>query len=118
MAKAHSLCSTTEEGAALDLEVAFLKGLRALLIKGDPDEGDGTAPRNVDVELQQLLSGALVSEGVTDIFQVAGLQKPDISILSDQFLTGISKIPQKNLAVDLLQRLLQEADRHGQAVPG
>jgi len=108
MAKAYSLCSTTEAGAALDPEVAFLKGLRALLIKGDPDEGDGAAPRNVDAELRQLLSGALVSEGVTDIFQVAGLQKPDISILSDQFLADISKIPQKNLAVELLQRLLKE----------
>jgi type I restriction enzyme R subunit len=108
LAKAHSLCSTTEAGAALDPEVAFLKGLRALLIKGDPDEGDGTAPRNVDFELQQLLCGALVSEGVTDIFKVAGLEKPDISILSDQFLADISKIPQKNLAVELLQRLLKE----------
>jgi type I restriction enzyme R subunit len=111
MAKAHSLCSTTEEGAALDPEVAFLKGLRALLIKGDPDGGDGAAPRNVEFELQQLLSGALVSEGVTDIFQVAGLEKPDISILSDQFLAEISKIPQKNLAVELLQRLLKEEVR-------
>ena len=108
MAKAHSLCSTTEEGAALDPEVAFLKGLRALLLKGDPDEGDGAAPRNVDFELQQLLSGALVSEGVTDIFQVAGLEKPDISLLSDAFLADISRIPQKNLAVELLQRLLKE----------
>jgi type I restriction enzyme R subunit len=108
LAKAHSLCSTTEEGAALDPEVAFLKGLRALLIKGDPDEGDGAAPRNVDFELRQLLCGALVSEGVTDIFKVAGLEKPDISILSDQFLADISKIPQKNLAVELLQRLLKE----------
>jgi type I restriction enzyme R subunit len=45
---------------------------------------------------------------VTDIFQVAGLEKPDISILSDQFLADISKIPQKNLAVELLQRLLRE----------
>ena len=58
--------------------------------------------------MRQLLSESLVAEGITDIFKVAGLQKPDISILSDQFLAEVSKIPQKNLAVELLQRLLNE----------
>jgi type I restriction enzyme R subunit len=49
-----------------------------------------------------------VADGITDVFKVAGLEKPDISILSDQFLAEVSKIPQKNLAVELLQRLLKE----------
>jgi type I restriction enzyme R subunit len=51
---------------------------------------------------------SLVADGITDVFKVAGLEKPDISILSDQFLAEVSKIPQKNLAVELLQRLLRE----------
>jgi len=53
-------------------------------------------------------SESLVADGITDVFKVAGLEKPDISILSDQFLAEVSKIPQKNLAVELLQRLLRE----------
>jgi len=65
-------------------------------------------PKDVDLELRQLLSGALVAEGVTDVFQLAGLSKPDLSILSDQFLAEISKIPQKNLAIALLERLLKQ----------
>jgi type I restriction enzyme R subunit len=93
---------------ALDPEVTFLQAIRAPLIKGDDVGGDGRAPKNVDFELRQLLSESLVAEGITDIFKVAGLHQPDLSILSDQFLAEVSKIPQKNLAVELLQRLLKE----------
>lgn len=49
-----------------------------------------------------------MEDGITEVFKLAGLEKPDISILSDQFLAEVSKIPQKNLAVELLQRLLRE----------
>jgi len=78
------------------------------IAQGDEMEGDGRAPKNVDYELRQLLSDALIADGITDVFKVAGLQKQDISILSDQFLAEVSKIPQKNLAVELLQRLLRD----------
>ena len=108
MTKAFALCGTLDEAMALDPEVTFLQAIRAPLVKGDGVGGDGSAPKNVDFELQQLLSESLVAAGITDIFQVAGLQKPDIGILSDQFLAEVSKIPQKNLAVELLQRLLRD----------
>ncbi len=108
MTKAFALCGTLDEAMALDPEVAFLQAIRAPLVKGDGVGGDGGAPKNVDFELRQLLSESLVATGITDIFQVAGLQKPDIGILSDQFLAEVSKIPQKNLAVELLQRLLRD----------
>ena len=106
--KWFALCGTLEEALALSEEVAFLQGLRALLLKGQQQEGNGSGGRNVDYQLQQLLSEALVSQGVTDIFQAAGLQKPDISIFSEEFLADIAKLPQKNLAVELLQRLLKD----------
>jgi type I restriction enzyme R subunit len=106
--KAFALCGTLEEALAQNEEIAFLQGLRALLLKGEPAEGNGSGVRNVDFQLQQLLSDALISEGVTDIFQAAGLQKPDISILSEEFLADIAQLPQKNLAVELLQRLLKD----------
>jgi type I restriction enzyme R subunit len=109
MTKAFALCGTLDEAMALDPEVTFLQAIRAPLVKGDGTEGgDGRAPKNVDFELRQLLSESLVADGITDVFKVAGLQKPDLSILSDQFLAEVSKIPQKNLAVELLQRLLRE----------
>jgi type I restriction enzyme R subunit len=79
-----------------------------LLLKGEQEEGNGSGGRNVDYQLRQLLSEALVSEGVTDILQAAGLHKPDISIFSEEFLADIAKLPQKNLAVELLQRLLRD----------
>ncbi|MCX5946695.1 MAG: DUF3387 domain-containing protein, partial [Cyanobacteria bacterium] len=109
MTKAFALCGTLDQAMALDPEVTFLQAIRAPLIKGDgTDGGDGRAPKNVDFELRQLLSESLVADGITDVFKIAGLQKPDLSILSDQFLAEVSKIPQKNLAVELLQRLLRE----------
>jgi type I restriction enzyme R subunit len=111
MTKAFALCGTTDEAMVLNAEVAFLQAIRAPLVKGDGAGGDGGAPKNVDFQLRQLLSEALVAGGVTDVFKVAGLEKPDISILSDQFLKEVSKIPQKNLAVELLQRLLREEVR-------
>jgi type I restriction enzyme R subunit len=109
MTKAFALCGTLDQAMALNDEVTFLQAIRAPLIKGDgTDGGDGRAPKNVDFQLRQLLSESLVADGITDVFKVAGLEKPDISILSDQFLAEVSKIPQKNLAVELLQRLLRE----------
>jgi type I restriction enzyme R subunit len=105
--KAFALCGTTDEAMALTEEVAFLQAVRAPLIKNELVTPPGT-PKDPDFALRQLLSEALVSEGVTDVFQVAGLKNPDISILSDQFLAEISKIPQKNLAVELLQRLIKD----------
>ena len=108
MTKAFALCGTTDEAMVFGNEIAFLQAIRAPLIKGEGNGGDGRAPKNVDFELRQLLSDALIADGITDVFKVAGLEKPDISILSDQFLAEVSKIPQKNLAVELLQRLLRE----------
>ena len=109
MTKAFALCGTLDEAMELNAEVTFLQAIRAPLVKGDGDGGgDGRAPKNVDFELRQLMSDALVADGITDVFKVAGLEKPDLSILSDKFLAEVSKIPQKNLAVELLQRLLRE----------
>jgi type I restriction enzyme R subunit len=108
MTKAFALCGTLDEAMALDPDVTFLQAIRVPLVKGDPLAGDGRAPKTVDFQLRQLLSESLVADGITDVFKVAGLDKPDISILSEQFLAEVSKIPQKNLAVELLQRLLRE----------
>ena len=62
----------------------------------------------MDYELRQLVSQAVVGEGVADIFKLAGLESPDISILSEDFLKEVMKMSHKNLAVELLQRLIKD----------
>ncbi len=105
MTKAFALCGTLDEALELSPEVAFHQAIRAPLVKG----GSGDPPKkDVDYELRQLVSQAVVGEGVSDVFKLAGLESPDISILSDQFLNEVMKMPHKNLAVELLQRLLKD----------
>jgi type I restriction enzyme, R subunit len=106
MTKAFALCGTLDEALELSPEVAFHQAVRAPLIK---DGAGDTPPRkDIDYELRQLVSQAVVGDGVSDIFKLAGLQSPDISILSDHFLNEVMKMPQKNLAVELLQRLIKD----------
>lgn len=106
MTKAFALCGTLDEALELSPEIAFHQAVRAPLIK---DGAGDTRPRkDIDYELRQLVSQAVVGDGVSDIFKLAGLQSPDISILSDHFLKEVMKMPQKNLAVELLQRLIKD----------
>lgn len=106
MTKAFALCGTLDEALELSPEVAFHQAIRAPLIKDGA--GDTHRRKDIDYELRQLVSQAVVGDGVSDIFKLAGLQSPDISILSDHFLKEVMKMPQKNLAVELLQRLIKD----------
>ena len=105
--KAFALCGTLDKSKQHIDEIAFFQAIRAPLIKLDQKGGLGEY-RDTDFELQQLVSKALVAGGVTDIFKLAGINNPDISILSDEFLEEIKKMPQKNLAVELLNRLIND----------
>lgn len=80
--------------------------MRAVLTKRPG--GSGKSSSELDYAIRQILSNALVSDEVVDIFKVAGLEKPDISILSDEFLLEVQRSPRKNVAVDLLSRLLSD----------
>src|SRR5690606_26804600 len=73
--------------------------------------GAGMTAEDLDAAVRQLVSGAVAPQGVVDIFTAAGLPKPDISILSGEFLEGIKLLPHKNLAVELLQKLLNDEIR-------
>ena len=101
--KAFALCSTLDEARKEEKKIAFHQAIRTLLAK----RGGETPPRDIQFELQDLLSLAIESEGVQDIFQLAGLDNPDISILSDEFLKEVQNMPHKNLAVELMQRLIE-----------
>jgi len=91
---------------ALRDDVGFFQAVRAAIIKSNPDH-ELTA-EEIEQSLRQMLSRAVASDEVIDIFKAAGLKKPDISILSDEFLAEVAGIPQRNLAVELLRKLLSD----------
>jgi type I restriction enzyme R subunit len=104
LSQAFALAVPNDEALRIRDDVAFFQAVRAVLAKGSP-EGAKTQDE-LDLAVRQIVSRAVASEGVVDIFAAAGLKKPDISILSDQFLAEVKGMPQRNLAVELLQKLL------------
>ena len=94
----------SDEALRIRDDVAFFQAVRAVLAKRTP--GDARTNEELDHAIRQIVSGALAPEGVVDIFAAAGLDKPDISILSESFLAEVRGMPQRNLAVELLNKLL------------
>lgn len=108
--KSYSLCSTLDEAAALREEIAFFSAVRAVIVK-DATTNTKIAEKTKDSVLKQILDNAVLSDGVVDVFALAGLDKPNISLLSDEFLEDVKKLPQRNLAIELLERLLRDQIR-------
>jgi type I restriction enzyme R subunit len=107
LSRAFALAVPHEEALRMRDDVAFYQSVRAALAKATPTDG-AKSRDEMEHAIRQIVSGAILSEGVIDIFAAAGLPKPDISILSDAFLGDIRNLPQKNLAVELLERLLRD----------
>ncbi|BAM04953.1 type I restriction endonuclease subunit R [Phycisphaera mikurensis] len=108
--KAFSLCATLDEAAALRTEIAFFSAVRGVLAKhGQEEPKRGGADKSASLKL--ILDNAVVSEGVDDIFAMAGLERPDIGLLSEGFLEDVRRMPAKNLAVELLERLIRDEIR-------
>ena len=105
LSQAFALAVPHEEALAIRDEVAFFQAVRSALAKRSASEG--RTHEELDNAIRQIVSRAVASEGVLDIFSAAGLDKPDISILSDEFLAEVQGMPQRNLAVELLQKLLK-----------
>ncbi len=101
---AFALAVPHEEALRIRDDVDFFQAVRAVLIKRAP--GEAKTQEELDFAVRQIVSRAVASEGVIDIFAAAGLQKPDISILSDEFLAEVRGMPERNLAVELLRKLL------------
>lgn len=106
LAKAFALCATTEEAQELNAEIGFFKAVKASLLKSIGDGSKRKTPAQMEAQLNQLISKSVISEEVVDIYKTLGIENPDISILSDQFLEDVKAMPHKNLAVELLNRLL------------
>jgi type I restriction enzyme R subunit len=106
MSHAFSLCCTLDEAKALRDEVAFMQAVKVILTKRDITARKQTDEQR-ETAIRQIISQAVVSESVVDIFDAVGLEKPNIGLLDDDFLAQVKNLPEKNLAVELLQRLLE-----------
>lgn len=107
--KAFVLAVPHEKTTEIRDDVAFFQAVRSVLAK--PSTTEEAQTETTEQAIKQLVSKAVVSEGVVDIFTAAGLEKPDISILSDEFLAEVQDLPHKNVAVELLERLLNDEIR-------
>ncbi|OUQ85786.1 DEAD/DEAH box helicase [Brevibacillus brevis] len=107
LARAYSLCATTLAAEQVNLEISFFKAVKSGIVKLITTENKKKTTNELDAELNQLISKSIVSDEVVDILEAVGLQKPNIAILSDEFLEHVRGLKQKNLAVELLRRLLQ-----------
>ncbi len=107
LSKAFALAVPHEEALAIRDEVGLFQEIRAALIKATVSKSERTS-EDMDAAVQQLVSKAVSGTEVVDIFAAAGLDRPDISILSDEFLAEVRTIPQKNLAVETLKKLLED----------
>lgn len=107
LAKAHSLCAATNEGKESALEVSYFKAVKASLTKLQEKNIQKKSKKEIEERVNQMLQRSIISEEVIDVFDVMGIEKPDISILSEEFLEEIKNIKYKNLAVEMLKKLLE-----------
>ena len=105
LSQAFALAVPHEEAIRIRDDVAFFQTIQAGLVKRATV--DKRSKEDLDHAVRQIISRAVTSEGVIDIFAAAGLEKPDISILSEEFLAEVQGLPHRNLAVELLQKLLK-----------
>ncbi len=109
LSRAFALATPHEEALRIREDVAFFQAVNAAITK---QPGERTSdPSALDHAIRQLVSKAIVSNEVIDIFAAAGLKKPDLSILSDEFLAEVRDLPQRHVAVELLRKLLADEIR-------
>ncbi len=105
LSQAFALAVPHEETMRIRDDVGFFQAVQSVLSKSAI--GESRTEEDMDHAVRQIISRAVASEGVMDIFAAAGLDKPDISVLSDEFLAEVQGMPHRNLAVELLQKLLK-----------
>jgi type I restriction enzyme R subunit len=106
--RAFSLCGTLDEAAALRREIAFFSAVKAAIVKyASVDQKLSEVERHSS--LRRILDNAVVSEGISDVFALAGMDRPNIALLSDEFLDQVRNMPARNLAVEILEKLMRDA---------
>lgn len=109
LSKAFALAIPSEEAFTIRDEVAFFQAVKARLIKFESDPSKGKD--EIETAIRQIIDKAVVAEGVVDIFAAAGIQKPDLSILSDEFLSEVKGMRHRNLAMELLKKIINDEIR-------
>jgi type I restriction enzyme R subunit len=110
VAKSYSLCCTLDEAAEYHHEIAFFSAVRAAIVKNTTVD-QKLVQEQKNSAMKQILDNAVIAEGVVDVFALANLDKPNIGLLSDEFLADVRNMPLKNLAVELLEKLLRDEIR-------
>lgn len=105
--KSISLCGTLDEIQGFTKEIAFFNAIKAAIIKYTTIDKKRSEEIKNSI-LKQILDNSVIAEGVLDIFALSGLEKPELSLLSDEFLEEVRNMPSRNLAVELLERLLRD----------
>lgn len=106
LSQAFALAVPSEASMEIRDEVGFFQAIKARLVKFEPEGAPGT--ENMGSAIRQIIDKALVAEGVIDIFAAAGVQKPDLSVLSDEFLAEVQGMKHRNLAMELLRKVLND----------
>lgn len=109
LSRAFALAGSSDEARGIRDEVGFFQAIRAALVKSAA--GTGTTRQDRELAIQQIVSRAVVSTEIVDILAAAGIQTPDISILSDEFLAEVQQLEKKNLALEALRKLLNDSIR-------
>lgn len=107
ISRAFALCAASDEAVEIRDDVSFFQAIQAAL--GKQTTNQRKTPEQIDAAIRQLVSGAITADGeIIDVFTAAGLPKPDIGILSDQFLAEVRGLKHKNIAAELLEKLLKD----------
>ncbi len=106
MSKAFTLCCTLDEAKAVREEVAFFQAIKVILTKRELSAQKKTDEQR-ELAIRQIIGNAVVSGEVVDVFEAVGLDKPNIGLLDEEFLAEVRNLPERNLAVELLERLLE-----------
>lgn len=107
LGKAHSLCAATKEGREVALEVSYFKAVKASLVKLETKGKPKKSKKEIEARVNQMLERSIISEDVIDVFDTLGIKRPEVSILSEEFLEEVRGMNQKNLALEMLKKLLE-----------
>ncbi|MCL1911282.1 MAG: type I restriction endonuclease subunit R [Leptospirales bacterium] len=107
LSRAFSIAIPHDKGMDVKDEVAFFQAVKSRLVKFDTS-GSGRTDEEIETAIRQVIDKALVTEKIIDVFDAAGIKKPDISILSDDFLLEVKNMKHKNIALEVLKKLLND----------
>lgn len=108
LSKAHALCVSTSRGEKLNEEVAYFKAVKATLIKIEKPKKDKVLTEDqINKKMADILGNTIISEEVIDVYKELGMENPNMSVLSDEFLEEIKSMKYKNLAVEMLKKLIE-----------